>query len=108
LQPDTIVTARLEAPVVFLADPPGAWEHPIDLHIDHSGELIRGYLALLNPDRCYHPKILACQSGWEDLAEAARTFRRAEHRQFLRFLEGGPRGETVLAAIRGIGSTLAP
>ena len=27
----------LEAPIVFLSDPTGQFEHPIDLHVDRSG-----------------------------------------------------------------------
>ena len=36
----------LEAPVVFLADPTGEYKHPIDVHIDRSGDSVRGYMAI--------------------------------------------------------------
>jgi ATP-dependent helicase/nuclease subunit A len=73
----------LEAPVVFLADPSGAWEHPINLHIDRSGPEVRGYLAVRDPDSGYHPAILACPVDWERLAEAERQFLQAEEQRLL-------------------------
>ena len=27
----------LEAPIVFLSDPTGQYDHPVDLHVDRSG-----------------------------------------------------------------------
>ena len=39
----------LEAPVVFLSDPSGEWDHDVDLHIDRAGAAVRGYLAVYEP-----------------------------------------------------------
>ena len=41
----------LEAPVVFLADPTGAFTHEPQIHIDRSGGPARGYLAILRPEQ---------------------------------------------------------
>jgi ATP-dependent helicase/nuclease subunit A len=39
----------LEAPVVFLAGAAGQFDHDVDLHIDRSGEKVRGYAAIRGP-----------------------------------------------------------
>ena len=36
----------LEAPVVFLADPTGFKHHAVDLHVDRSGDRVRGYMRI--------------------------------------------------------------
>lgn len=66
----------LEAPVVFLADPTGKWNPPIQLHIDRSGDRTVGYLAVHGADR--GSSTLACPQGWEEHEASERRFRDAE------------------------------
>jgi len=69
----------LEAPVVFLADPSGEFEHDIARHIDRSGGRILGYLAISRGGSQYgRGKLLAHPAHWESLAEREREFARAE------------------------------
>ncbi len=69
----------LEAPVVFLADPSGEYEHPAGKHIDRSGESVLGYLAIYGERTPWGPgKLLAHPAGWESLAEREKEFERAE------------------------------
>jgi len=69
----------LEAPVVFLADPSGEFEHDITRHIDRSGGRILGYLAIYRGGSQYgRGKLLAHPTDWETLAERERGFARAE------------------------------
>jgi ATP-dependent helicase/nuclease subunit A len=39
----------LEAPFVFLADPRGESKHPVEFHIDRTGERTSGYLSICGP-----------------------------------------------------------
>jgi ATP-dependent helicase/nuclease subunit A len=69
----------LEAPVVFLADPSGEFEHDIERHIDRSGGKILGYLAIYRGGSQYgRGKLLAHPAHWESLVEREREFARAE------------------------------
>ena len=74
----------LEAPIVFLADPSGESDHDVDLHIDRSGNLVRGYLAIYGEKQGWQqPPLLAHPKGWEDLAEEEQKFRAAENQRLL-------------------------
>ena len=76
----------LEAPVVFLADPTGNYEHPIDLHIDRSGERVRGYMAVYAPRPeigFTQPRLIACPVEWARFEEAERDFLHAENERLL-------------------------
>jgi ATP-dependent helicase/nuclease subunit A len=69
----------LEAPVVFLADPHGAFEHEVQRHIDRSEDKVRGYLAILGPaDGNRRRAVLAHPANWGELSEKERRFLRAE------------------------------
>jgi ATP-dependent helicase/nuclease subunit A len=69
----------LEAPIVFLADPTGNREHPVELHIDRSGDKVRGYMRIggtvLGGTR---RAVLALPEQWESLAEIEGRFHDAE------------------------------
>ncbi len=72
----------LEAPVVVLADPTGNYEHPIDLHIDRSGDRVRGYMAVHapRPEIGYStPRLIACPPEWPRFEETEREFLEAEN-----------------------------
>ena len=76
----------LEAPVVFLADPTGNYEHPIGLHIDRSGDRVRGYMAVYGPrpeTGFSQPRLIACPVEWARFEEAERDFLEAENERLL-------------------------
>jgi ATP-dependent helicase/nuclease subunit A len=76
----------LEAPVVFLTDPTGYREHPIELHIDRSGDRVRGYMAVYAPRPATGfapPRMIACPSEWPRLEEAEQDFLQAEEERLL-------------------------
>jgi ATP-dependent helicase/nuclease subunit A len=76
----------LEAPVVFLADPTGQSDHPVGLHIDRSGEDVRGYMAVYEPKRnqgFFTLRLLACPVDWERWKETERAFLEAENQRLL-------------------------
>jgi ATP-dependent helicase/nuclease subunit A len=69
----------LEAPVVFLADPSGEFEHEVERHVDRSGGRILGYLAIYRGGTRYGKgRLLAHPADWESLAEREREFIKAE------------------------------
>jgi len=74
----------LQAPVVFLADPTGAWEHEVKLHVDRRGARVTGHLALYGkqPEKG-PPPLLAHPLDWETLAEREAQFQRAEENRLL-------------------------
>jgi ATP-dependent helicase/nuclease subunit A len=76
----------LEAPVVFLADPTGNYEHPIDLHIDRAGKTVRGYLAVYAPrpeGSLATPRPLALPSDWAKQEDIETGFLEAENQRLL-------------------------
>jgi ATP-dependent helicase/nuclease subunit A len=76
----------LEAPIVFLGDPTGQFEHPIDLHVDRSGPIARGYMAVFEPRSSVGyaaPRILAYPSPWSQLKDKEREFQQAENERLL-------------------------
>jgi len=68
----------LEAPVVFLADPSGEYDHGVQAHIDRSGDRVLGHMLVLGPKRGYQQPVLAHPEGWEGLAEKEKAFSWAE------------------------------
>jgi ATP-dependent helicase/nuclease subunit A len=90
----------LEAPVVFLADPSGEWDHNIDLHIDRSGASVRGYLAVYEPRIGNRPaRLLACPDDWERLAGKEKEFQDAENDRLL-YVAGTRAGTCLTIAQR--------
>ena len=76
----------LEAPIVFLSDPTGQFDHPIDLHVDRSGAHARGYMAVFEPRSTVGyvaPRVLAYPSDWSRLEEKERGFQHAENERLL-------------------------
>jgi len=63
----------LEAPAVFLVDPAGESDHDVDLHIDRSGDNVRGYLAIFGEAQGWQsPPLVAHPQGWDTLATEER------------------------------------
>jgi len=74
----------LQAPVVFLADPTGAWEHEVGLHVDRRSARVTGYLALYGQSNQYgHGPLLAHPPDWEKLANCEAQFQQAEENRLL-------------------------
>jgi ATP-dependent exoDNAse (exonuclease V) beta subunit len=73
----------LEAPVVFLADPTGAYSHEPQIHIDRNSAMPRGYLAIYGPSNSFHRPLLACPEQWEGFAEEEGKFLKAEKDRLL-------------------------
>jgi len=69
----------LEAPVVFLANPSGEFDHDVGRHIDRSSNRIAGYMAIYGRKwGRSRAKLLAHPSDWEPLTEREKGFLRAE------------------------------
>lgn len=91
----------LEAPVVFLADPSGEYDHPVDRHIDRSGESVLGYLAIYGKGTARgRGKLLAHPAGWDSLAEREKEFERAEALR-LRYVAATRAGAAIFITQRG-------
>jgi ATP-dependent helicase/nuclease subunit A len=75
----------LEAPIVFLVDPSGEWEHDVDVHIDRSCSKSRGYLPVYGRRRgeWSPPPLLAQPKDWRTLAEREQQFLDAEAMRLL-------------------------
>jgi len=73
----------LEAPIVFLADPTGFRKHPVHSHVDRSGRIVRGHLAIFGKasDPAYQGPLLARPAGWDDLERKERQFLDAERKR---------------------------
>lgn len=75
----------LEAAVVFLADPTGDQVHPVLAHIDRTGEVPAGYLAVygLKHNKWADPPLLAHPPGWSQLAAEEQRYLDAENDRLL-------------------------
>ena len=89
----------LEAPVVFLADPSGEFDHGVDLHIDRSGDRILGYMAVYGKKGRHRASRLAQPQGWEILAEKEKRFQRAEDLR-LRYVAATRAGSAMIVTQR--------
>lgn len=65
----------LEAPLVFLADAYGEGLHQVQVHIDRTGDEVRGYMAVTAGR---NRRLLAHPEGWESLGEREAAFSAAE------------------------------
>jgi ATP-dependent helicase/nuclease subunit A len=73
----------LESPVVFLADPTGAFSHEPQIHIDRSGGPVRGYLAIYGTSSNFHRPLLAYPEQWQGFAVEEGKFLKAEKDRLL-------------------------
>jgi ATP-dependent helicase/nuclease subunit A len=89
----------LEAAVVFLADPCGESTHPVDLHIDRSGEKIRGYMVVYGGKKGYQKQVLARPEGWASRAEVEERFANAEGLR-LRYVAATRAGSALIVTQR--------
>ncbi|MBI5569622.1 MAG: UvrD-helicase domain-containing protein [Desulfomonile tiedjei] len=74
----------LEARVVFLADPTGENQFGLDLHVDRSGERVRGYLKITAEPQGRGPaRVLAQPAGWGEFERIEGNFRDGEKKRLL-------------------------
>jgi ATP-dependent helicase/nuclease subunit A len=75
----------LEAPIVFLAEPGGEWDAPIDWCIGRDTEPPQAWLRVLRPERgeWKSGEEVARPLGWGDREEVERLFREAEKDRLL-------------------------
>jgi ATP-dependent helicase/nuclease subunit A len=73
----------LEAPIVFLAEPGGEWDAPIDFCIARETEPPEAWLRVLRPDRGDRPEEVARPVGWSEREDAERRFQYAEDDRLL-------------------------
>jgi ATP-dependent helicase/nuclease subunit A len=74
----------LEAAVVFLVDPSSDWQPGPEVHIDRSGPVSRGYIAISEPWQGYKPgRLLAHPDDWPNLSEREKQFQDAERQRLL-------------------------
>ena len=97
----------LEAPVVFLADPTGHFEHPVDLYIDRTGDKACGYMNVFGPKTGYQAPLLACPANAESLFAEEEKFCRAE-RERLMYVAATRAGAALVVARRAKGNKANP
>jgi len=85
----------LEAPVVFLANPRGDTDHPVELHIDRSGERVLGYMALSRQSGQFQSECLAHPPRWSELEAEERRFLEAENLR-LRYVAATRAGRALI------------
>lgn len=68
----------LEAPIIFLADPSGENDFGSTFHIDRSGDLAKGYLAISLREGQYRTVPVAHPKNWKVLADREEKFEIAE------------------------------
>ncbi len=73
----------LEAPIVFLADPTGKSAHEPTLHVDRSGDRVRGYLQICGEGVGWSQTVLARPKGWDERAAEEQLFQDAEKDRLL-------------------------
>lgn len=73
----------LEAPVVFLADASGDFEHGAELHIDRGGNCVRGHMAILTPSGLHGKTLIAHPPDWRRLEAEEQVFLKAENTRLL-------------------------
>jgi ATP-dependent helicase/nuclease subunit A len=90
----------LQAPVVFLADPSGASEHAITLHVDRGQDRVTGYLALYGERNIWgRASLLAHPPDWESLAAREQQFQDAETNRLL-YVAATRAGSQLIVSLR--------
>jgi ATP-dependent helicase/nuclease subunit A len=88
----------LEAPIVFLADPTGASDHAVALHVDRSGERAQGYLAA-HEQAGWGKRWLAYPTRWASFSDTEELFAAAEE-QRLRYVAATRAGALLVISHR--------
>jgi len=91
----------LQAPVVFLADPSGASEHDVRLHVDRRQDRVTGYLALSGERNIWgQASLLAHPPDWELLASREQQFQAAENHRLL-YVAATRARDRLIVTLRG-------
>jgi ATP-dependent helicase/nuclease subunit A len=91
----------LQAPVVFLADPSGASEHDVRLHVDRRQDRVTGYLALSGERSIWgQASLLAHPPDWESLASREQQFQAAENHRLL-YVAATRARDRLIVTLRG-------
>jgi ATP-dependent helicase/nuclease subunit A len=91
----------LQAPVVFLADPSGASEHDVRLHVDRRQDRVTGYLALSGERSAWgQASLLAHPPDWESLASREQQFQAAENHRLL-YVAATRARDRLIVTLRG-------
>ncbi|MDZ7262502.1 MAG: hypothetical protein ONB05_10410, partial [candidate division KSB1 bacterium] len=89
----------LEAPVIFLADPSGEYDHGVDLHIDRSKDKVEGFMMIRVKIGEYYYRTIARPSNWEAWEQKEKSFKRAEELR-LRYVAATRAGSTLIITRR--------
>lgn len=73
----------LEAPVVFLADPMGKWDHEPTLHVNRGEDRVQGYLSVSVKRGDRRSELLAHPSHWDLHSAEEQKFQDAEKNRLL-------------------------
>jgi ATP-dependent helicase/nuclease subunit A len=91
----------LEAPVVFLANPVGMKEHPVDKHVIRTeGVVPQGFFAF-SKRGLFQGKILSQPMGWEKAAEEERKYEEAEEQRLMYVAATRARNMLVVSTYEG-------
>jgi ATP-dependent helicase/nuclease subunit A len=72
----------LEAPIVFLANPSGKSDHPVQFHIQRQGEDAIGYFAIVHTKN-YQPNFLGIPPDWDTFEQEEKKYDDAEEDRLL-------------------------
>jgi ATP-dependent helicase/nuclease subunit A len=91
----------LEAPVVFLANPVGMKDHPVDKHVIRTKGIVpQGFFAF-SKRGLYQGKILSQPMNWEKAAEEERKYEDAEEQRLMYVAATRARNMLVVSTYEG-------
>ena len=97
----------LEAPVVFLADPTGKWNHEPTLHVNRSEDLVQGYLCISVKRGEHQRELLAHPAQWDTFSAEEQRFQDAEKNRLLYVAATRP-GQRLVISQRAKGNGWNP
>ena len=97
----------LEAPVVFLACPYGESDHDVELHIDRSGNCVKGYFGVYGRKTKRKRQFLAHPANWDELTNRESKFLKAESLR-LRYVAATRAGAALIITKRESGRGASP
>lgn len=97
----------LEAPVVFLADPTGVFDHEIDLHINRAGDRVQGSMVIYDATAGQRRPVVACPLDSGALFAVEKQFQTAEELR-LQYVAATRAGVALVVAQRAHGNKKNP
>jgi ATP-dependent helicase/nuclease subunit A len=91
----------LEAPVVFLANPVGMKDHPVDKHVIRTEGVMPSGSFVFSKRGIYQAKILSQPVGWEKAAEEERKYEEAEEQRLMYVAATRARNMLVVSTYEG-------